>query len=109
MKKLQAQADALMTRESAAVLKTVHELMERHGLTTADIDAYAGGKQRATKAVANTKSNGSVAAVKYRDPKSGATWTGHGRAPQWIAAARNRDKYLVDAGDKRRDCKVRTS
>ncbi|MFM0260580.1 H-NS family nucleoid-associated regulatory protein, partial [Paraburkholderia sediminicola] len=38
------------------------------------------------------------AAVKYRDPKSGATWTGHGRAPQWIASAKNRDKFLVDGG-----------
>ena len=41
-------------------------------------------------------SNGSAVAVKYRDPKSGATWTGHGRAPSWIAAAKNRDKFLVD-------------
>jgi DNA-binding protein H-NS len=96
IKKLQAQADALMTKKSAAVLKTIHELMEKHGLTTADIDAHAGGKQRATKAVAKTMSKGSAAAVKYRDPKSGATWSGHGRAPSWIAAAKNRDKFLVD-------------
>ncbi|MDI7066411.1 H-NS family nucleoid-associated regulatory protein, partial [Klebsiella pneumoniae] len=32
---------------------------------------------------------------KYRDPKSGATWTGHDRAPGWIASAKNRDKFLV--------------
>jgi DNA-binding protein H-NS len=71
-------------------------LMAKHGLTTADIDAHVGGKQRATKAVAKTASKGSAAAVKYRDPKSGATWTGHGRAPSWIATAKNRDKFLVD-------------
>jgi DNA-binding protein H-NS len=34
--------------------------------------------------------------AKYRDPKSGATWSGHGRAPKWIAAAKNRDKYFVE-------------
>ena len=34
--------------------------------------------------------------AKYRDPKSGATWSGHGRAPNWIASAKNRDKFLVD-------------
>src|ERR1700676_2051058 len=96
IKKLLAQADALMTKKSAAVLKTIHELMEKHGLTTADIDAHAGGKQRATKAVAKTMSKGSAAAVKYRDPKRGGTGTGHGRAPSWIAAAKNRDKFLVD-------------
>jgi hypothetical protein len=40
----------------------------------------------------------SAAAVKYRDPKTGATWTGHGRAPSWIASAKNRDRFLVDGG-----------
>ncbi|MFM0387608.1 H-NS family nucleoid-associated regulatory protein [Paraburkholderia dipogonis] len=98
IKKLQAQADALIAKQSSGVIEKIRELMAKHGLTTADIDAHVGGKQRATKAVAKTTSKGSAAAVKYRDPKSGATWTGHGRAPGWIAAAKNRDKYLVDAG-----------
>jgi len=31
----------------------------------------------------------------YRDPKSGATWSGRGRAPAWIANAKNRDRFLV--------------
>ncbi|SIO71986.1 DNA-binding protein H-NS [Burkholderia sp. GAS332] len=96
MKKLQAQADALIAKQSSGVIEKIRELMAKHGLTTADIDAHVGGKQRAMKAVAKTMSKGSAAAVKYRDPKSGATWTGHGRAPRWIAAAKNRDKFLVD-------------
>jgi DNA-binding protein H-NS len=94
--KLQAQADALIAKQSSGVIEKIRELMARHGLTTADIDAHVGGKQRATKAVAKTTSKGSTAAVKYRDPKSGGTWTGHGRAPSWIAASKNRDKFLVD-------------
>ncbi len=39
--------------------------------------------------------------VKYRDPASGATWTGRGRAPSWI---RNRDydDFLIErSGDSR--------
>ena len=96
MKKLQAQADALIAKQSSGVIEKIRELMAKHGLTTADIDAHSDGKRRAAKAVAKTMSKGSVAAVKYRDPKSGATWTGHGRAPSWIAAAKNRDKFLVD-------------
>lgn len=98
IKKLEQQAEALIAKQSSGVIEKIRELMAKHGLTTADIDAYTGGKQRATKAVAKTMSNGSAAAVKYRDPKSGATWTGHGRAPGWIASAKNRDKYLADAG-----------
>ncbi|MFM0387667.1 H-NS family nucleoid-associated regulatory protein [Paraburkholderia dipogonis] len=96
MKKLQVQADALIAKQSSGVIEKIRELMAKHGLTTADIDAHSDGKRRAAKAVVKTMSNGSVAAVKYRDPKSGATWTGHGRAPSWIAAAKNRDKFLVD-------------
>lgn len=39
---------------------------------------------------------GAAAAAEYRDPKTRATRTGHGRAPNWIATAKNRDKFLVD-------------
>jgi len=96
MKKLQAQADAFIAKESTTVLKTIHELMEKHGLTTADIDAHAGGKQRAKQTGTKAAAKGSATAAKYRDPKTGATWSGHGRAPGWIASAKNRDKFLVD-------------
>jgi DNA-binding protein H-NS len=96
MKKLQAQAEALISKDSAKVLKAIHELMEEHGITTADIDAHVGGKRGGKKVGANTVVKSSAAAVKYRDPKTGATWTGHGRAPNWIASAKNRDRFLVD-------------
>ncbi|MFM0009180.1 H-NS family nucleoid-associated regulatory protein [Paraburkholderia sediminicola] len=96
MDKLKAQADALIAKQSSGVIEKIRELMAKHGLTTADIDARAGGKQRAAKAGAKAVSKGSAAAVKYRDPKTGATWSGHGRAPAWIASAKNRDKFLVD-------------
>ncbi|NPT34236.1 H-NS family nucleoid-associated regulatory protein [Paraburkholderia xenovorans] len=98
IKKLQAQADALIAKQSSGVIEKIRELMAKHGLTTADIDAHAGGKQRAKHATAKTAAKPAKSVAKYQDPKSGATWSGHGRAPQWIAAAKNRDKYLVDAG-----------
>jgi H-NS histone C-terminal domain len=34
--------------------------------------------------------------AKYRDPKSGATWSGRGPAPAWLAAAKDRTKFLID-------------
>lgn len=40
--------------------------------------------------------------AKYRDPVSGATWSGRGRAPHWIAG-KNRDEFLSDTGDKQGD------
>ncbi|MBO1859091.1 H-NS histone family protein [Burkholderia cenocepacia] len=35
-------------------------------------------------------------APKYRDPKTGATWSGRGKAPQWIAKAKNRDRFPIE-------------
>ncbi len=106
--KLQAQADALIKKQSSAVIGKIRELMEKHGLTVADIDAHAGGKKRGRKP-------GSKATVstpkpaKYRDPKTGATWTGHGRAPAWIASAKDRTKFLADGPAVQRNAVSRTT
>ncbi|OTP79741.1 histone protein [Caballeronia sordidicola] len=35
--------------------------------------------------------------AKYRHPKSGATWSGKGRAPAWLINVKNRAKFLIDA------------
>ncbi|MFP3560644.1 H-NS family nucleoid-associated regulatory protein, partial [Paraburkholderia sp. SIMBA_049] len=32
---------------------------------------------------------------KYRDPVSGLTWSGQGRAPAWIANVKKREKLLI--------------
>ncbi|MGF7133088.1 DNA-binding protein H-NS [Paraburkholderia sp. EB58] len=69
--------------------------MSTHGLTIADVDAHGGGKRRAKKS-AGKSAKPVTSAARYRDPKTGATWSGHGRAPAWIASAKNRDKFLVD-------------
>ena len=34
---------------------------------------------------------------KYRDAATGKTWTGRGKPPNWIAGAKDRDAYLIDA------------
>ncbi|WP_408376742.1 H-NS family nucleoid-associated regulatory protein [Paraburkholderia sp. RL18-085-BIA-A] len=96
IKKLEQQAEALIAKQSSGVIEKIRKLMAEHDLTAADIEGRAGGKGRAKKAGAKTVTKGSTAAVKYRDPKTGATWSGHGRAPGWIASAKNRDRFLVD-------------
>ncbi|WP_338069350.1 H-NS family nucleoid-associated regulatory protein [Paraburkholderia phosphatilytica] len=35
--------------------------------------------------------------AKYRDPKTGASWSGRGPAPAWLAGAKDRSKFLIDA------------
>ncbi|ACC72724.1 H-NS family nucleoid-associated regulatory protein [Paraburkholderia phymatum] len=94
IKKLQAQAEAIVSKKSTAALETIRALMAKHDLTTADIDAHLGHKKRGRPALksAGVQKKG---VARYIDPKTGATWTGHGRAPAWIAGAKDRSKYLV--------------
>ncbi|WP_322005172.1 H-NS family nucleoid-associated regulatory protein [Paraburkholderia tropica] len=94
--KLQAQAEVLATQKSTVVLDRIRALMDKHGITTADIEAHQGSKKRGPKSSKAVATNNAMAAAKYRDPKSGATWSGRGRAPAWIANAKNRDKFLAE-------------
>ncbi|MGY6121596.1 H-NS family nucleoid-associated regulatory protein (plasmid) [Paraburkholderia strydomiana] len=94
IQKLQAQAEALAAKKSSAIIEKIKNLMAEHGLTTADIDSHTGGKKRGPRPGAKAPSQ----VANYRDPKTGATWSGRGRAPRWIASAKNRDKFLVDGG-----------
>ncbi|CAL8479304.1 H-NS family nucleoid-associated regulatory protein [Caballeronia sp. S22] len=43
--------------------------------------------------VRKVRSKGALPA-KYRDPKSGATWSGRGPAPKWLTSAKDRTKFL---------------
>ncbi|MCG5079121.1 H-NS family nucleoid-associated regulatory protein [Paraburkholderia tagetis] len=94
--RLQALAAALAAKQSSGVIAKIRDIMEKHGLTIADIKAHTVGKKRGRKPGAATVAR-PAASAKYRHPKTGATWTGHGRAPAWIASARDRTKFLIDS------------
>jgi DNA-binding protein H-NS len=70
-------ADARKREVSDAVGK-VRALVAEYGLTAQDV--FPSG--RAPKAF-GTKATVKVA-PKYRDPATGQTWTGRGKAPKWI-------------------------
>jgi DNA-binding protein H-NS len=72
----QAIAQARQNEISAAVAK-VRELVSEFGLTAQDVFPGRGAKSGSTKTV-------SKVAPKYRDPATGQTWTGRGKAPKWI-------------------------
>src|SRR5471030_1309026 len=107
MKKLQAQADTLIAKKARAAVDQIRKIMLVHGLTTVDIEVKAKAKREAKAAngstsnvkatVARTLKSGTP--PKYQHPKTGATWTGHGRAPAWIADAKDRAKFLIDGAD----------
>ncbi|SAL71655.1 histone family protein nucleoid-structuring protein H-NS [Caballeronia arvi] len=94
--KLQAQAETITKKQSAGVIAQIHSLMSKHGISMEDLSSEFGGKNRGTKMASKSSSVEGASNARYQDPKSGATWSGHGRAPGWIAGARNRDKFLID-------------
>src|ERR1700692_1198617 len=103
IKKLQVQADALIAKKTEAAVDQIRKLMLEHGLTTEDIEAKAKAKREdkaASGAAVSAKSKvsgslGSKVPPKYQNPKTGATWTGRGSAPAWIADVKDRTKYLI--------------
>jgi len=94
-KELKAQAEALLQQaetarraEIAAVVAEIRARMKEYGITLADLK---GGAKK-------TKSRSAVAA-KYRNPATGKSWSGRGRAPKWLAdelaKGRSRDEFLI--------------
>lgn len=77
---LDAQIEALRKTETQDALASVRQLISEFGLTQADI--FPAGR-------AKSPLKGNTVAAKYRDPQSGATWTGRGKPPLWIA---NKDR-----------------
>ena len=71
---LEAQIETARKAENSDAIAKVKALIAEHGLTQQDI--FGSAKRR-------RKASGSVA-PKYKDPISGATWTGRGKAPKWI-------------------------
>jgi len=97
IRRLQEQAEAMKAKQASATLNRIVALMKDSGVTVADIEAHLDGKKDGAKPGKSMAVGSATVAVKYQDPKSGATWSGRGRAPAWIANAKNRDCFLVDA------------
>lgn len=101
--KLQKQAETLSHKQASVGLTKIRDLMHKHGLSVADIETFV-GKKRGRKpgvAAANGVAKAPRAAVhhvapKYADPKTGAVWTGRGRAPLWIRDVKDRSKFLIE-------------
>lgn len=75
--------------ERAAAIAQVRALMAQHGLTVSDLS---------TRSTAAGKKPGTGAKVppKYRDPATGATWSGRGLQPNWLRQALAGGKSLSD-------------
>lgn len=102
IKLLQQQAEALLAKKSQAVVQQIRDLMARHGLSIADIESLPGRKAGARKSdgVAQAVSSNGKLPAKYRNPKTGETWSGRARPPAWMKDVKDRTKFLIDGAQE---------
>lgn len=87
---LQEEAEQVRKSELAQVINDIKSKIAEFGLTAADLGLGSSGKKTASR---------KAVAAKYRDPASGNTWSGRGRAPVWLVeaekAGKKRDSFLI--------------
>jgi DNA-binding protein H-NS len=94
---LLAQKDALDKQLSAAqemetrhVLREIVQKMREYNISLNELM----GRRPATQVVTDSEAP-SEPVAKYRDPVTGSTWSGRGRAPHWIVG-KDRGEFVVD-------------
>ncbi len=90
-KALEAQLEAARADEVSSVIEKIRGLMADYGLTAEDISKGRRGRP-AGNGASKPKSE---LPPKYRDPKTGKTWSGRGRQPAWLG--RNPKRFLIEA------------
>ena len=91
---LESKLEQMRAVERGAAVDRIQQLMSEYELTVDDIV----GKRRRGRP-AGSKNSGVAARQKsslqpkYMDPKTGATWSGRGRAPSWLG--KNRTRFLI--------------
>lgn len=79
------EAQAASKRDAIAKIR---QLMVEHRLTLADLESPTASKKSGR--------SGKSVPPKYRDPASGATWSGRGLTPKWLKAAFSLGKSIDD-------------
>lgn len=92
--RLEKEAAALRGAETAKVIAQIKESIATFGLTVEQLFGRGAKALKASAAKGKAVRKG-AGIPKYRHPRTGQTWTGFGKAPAWIATARNRDKFLI--------------
>jgi DNA-binding protein H-NS len=88
IEELKAQAEQVKAEEKAQSIAMARTIISAYGITARDL-----GLDKAPKLKSGPKPGNKIAA-KYRDPASGATWSGRGKTPRWINGA-DRSQYAI--------------
>ena len=101
--RLLEQAEQQRQAEIKDALNSIVKTMGDHDIGLEELFDHlrASGFQPKTsrKSAGKPRGTGAKVAPKYRNPATGDTWTGRGRAPAWIKEAeekgKSRDKFLI--------------
>lgn len=83
---IEKQIQEARQRELAEAVAKVRALIDEYGLSAADV--FSRGKS------SRSGSAGTKVAAKYKNPVTGETWTGRGKAPKWIQD-QDRSKFEI--------------
>jgi len=83
-----AQAEQVKSEERQKTIDTVRVMIQTYDITARDL-----GLDKSPKAKTGPRP-GQKVVPKYRDPLSGATWSGRGKTPKWINGA-DRSQYAI--------------
>ncbi len=81
---LDKQIKEAIQREKADGIAKAKLIIEQYHLTASDLFSRKAG----------AKSSGGKVAPKYKNPATGETWTGRGKAPKWIEG-RDRSNFII--------------
>ena len=84
--KLDAEIKAKQDAQKASVIAQIKTVVDTYSIPVDELVEALGGLK--------SKRKGIKAKQKFRDPASGATWSGRGKEPAWIKG-QNRDDFLI--------------
>lgn len=88
-----------MRQDAAKALYMARDIIAQHGLSQNDVfPLQTVFRDRAGRARIDGRTLlTGTQPPKYRNPQTGATWSGRGPAPRWIIG-QNRARFLIDTG-----------
>ncbi|WP_255519969.1 H-NS family nucleoid-associated regulatory protein, partial [Cupriavidus sp. IK-TO18] len=86
-----AQLEQLRATEVPKVVEEIQQLMQEYDLSIEDIAGKPGVEPAAGAVPTKTKA---APPPRYRNPKTGQTWSGRGRAPAWVG--KKPERFLID-------------
>lgn len=103
---LKQQEAKLLAQARKPKIAAIVRLMREFEISPSDVrDAFGnpvGESRPKREPKAAAKASKRPVPPKYRDPRTGATWSGRGMSPLWIreaeAAGTNRDTFLIEEG-----------